>query len=46
MVTVEGFAARQAGLRHLNARTVVLVDGRKVFSGSNDGLPGNQGNQP
>jgi hypothetical protein len=39
MVTVEGFMARQAGLRHVNARSVVLADGRKVFSGSNDGLP-------
>jgi len=39
MVTVDGFRARQPGLRHVNARSVVLADGRKVFSGSNDGLP-------
>ena len=38
-VTVEGVMARQPGLHHLNARSVVLPDGRKVFSGSNeDGL--------
>ena len=38
-VTVEGVMARQAGLHHINARTVVLPDGKKVFSGSNeDGL--------
>ena len=38
-VTVEGVMARQAGLHHVNARSVVLPDGRKVFSGSNeDGL--------
>jgi hypothetical protein len=43
MVTVEGYQARQPGLRHLNARTVVLADGRKVFSGSNDGLPDRPG---
>lgn len=39
VVTVDGFRARQATLRHVNARSVVLADGRKVFSGSNDGLP-------
>jgi hypothetical protein len=38
-VTVEGVRARQPGLTHVNARAVVLADGRKVFSGSaEDGL--------
>lgn len=38
-VTVEGVMARQPGLHHVNARSVLLPDGRKVFSGSNeDGL--------
>jgi hypothetical protein len=44
MVTVEGVMARQPGLHHVNARSVVLADGRKVFSGSNeDGLGGARG---
>ena len=38
-VTVEGYLAREPGLHHINGRSVVLADGRKVFSGSNDGLP-------
>jgi hypothetical protein len=39
-VTVEGFMAREPGLHHVNARSVVLADGRRVFSGStDDGLP-------
>lgn len=46
MVTVEAFMARQPGLHHLNARSVVLADGRKVFSGSNDGLPDRPGAPP
>jgi hypothetical protein len=46
MVTVEGYQAREPGLHHLNARTVVLADGRKVFSGSNDGLPERSGTPP
>lgn len=46
-VTVEGLRARQAGLNHVNARSVVLANGRKVFSGSNeDGLPGRAGAPP
>jgi hypothetical protein len=39
MVTVEGYMARDPNLHHVNGRSVVLADGRKVFSGSNDGLP-------
>lgn len=43
-VTVEGVRARQPGLTHVNARAVVLADGRKVFSGSaEDGLAGRGG---
>ena len=38
-ITVEGFAARQAGLHHANGRNVTLPDGRRVYAGSNDGLP-------
>lgn len=39
VVTIEGVRARQAGLNHANARSVVLADGKKVFSGSaEDGL--------
>jgi hypothetical protein len=34
LVTVEAVMARQAGLHHVNGRSVVLPDGRKVFSGS------------
>ena len=38
-VTIEGVKARQAGLNHANARSVVLANGKKVFSGSaEDGL--------
>ena len=33
-VTVEAVMARQPGLHHVNGRSVVLPDGRKVFSGS------------
>ena len=40
MVTVEAVMARQPGLHHVNGRSVVLPDGRKVFSGSaEDALP-------
>lgn len=46
-VTIEGLRARQAGLKHVNARSVVLADGRKVFSGSaEDGLSGRAGAPP
>jgi DNA/RNA endonuclease YhcR with UshA esterase domain len=38
-VTVQGFAAKEQGLPHVNGRAVTLPDGRKVFSGSADGLP-------
>jgi uncharacterized protein DUF6152 len=38
-VTVEGFRAK-AGGPHINGSSVVLADGRKVFSGQNDGGPG------
>lgn len=43
MVTVEGYMAREPGLTHINSRSVVLADGRKVFSGSADGLPDRPG---
>ena len=43
MVTVEGYMAREPGLTHINSRSVVLADGRKVFSGSADGLPNRPG---
>lgn len=39
VVTVEGFKAREPGLHHANSRNVTLADGRRLFSGSNDGLP-------
>jgi len=39
MITVSGFLARQAGLHHVNGRNVTFADGRKVFVGSQDGLP-------
>lgn len=47
-VTVEGYMAREPGLHHVNGRSVVLADGRKVYSGSNDGLPdkGAEGGAP
>lgn len=45
VVTVEAFAAREPGLRHANSRSVVLADGRRLFSGSNDGLPERTGAQ-
>ncbi|HEY3045358.1 MAG TPA: DUF6152 family protein [Vicinamibacterales bacterium] len=38
-VTVEGFRAK-AGGPHINGSSVVLPDGKKVFSGQNDGGPG------
>lgn len=38
-VTVEGYMARDPGVLHVNGRSVVLADGKKLFSGSNDGLP-------
>ena len=37
-VTVEGFRAKDAG-DHVNGRSVTLSDGKKVFSGSDDGGP-------
>lgn len=38
-VTIEAVRARQAGLNHANARSVLLANGTKVFSGSaEDGL--------
>ena len=37
-VTVEAFRAKN-GTPHVNGRSVVLADGRKVFSGQNDGGP-------
>jgi hypothetical protein len=40
MVTVEGFLPREEGLHHVNGRSTTLADGRKIFSGSGDGLPG------
>jgi len=40
VVTVEGFLPRQAGLHDINGRSVTLADGRKVFGGAGDGLPG------
>ena len=40
-VTIEAIMARQPGLHHVNARSVILPDGRKVFSGeASDGLGG------
>ena len=39
-VTVEGFGARATGTHRVNARSVVLADGRSVFSGTaDDGVP-------
>jgi len=40
VVTVEGSLPRQAGLHDINGRSVTLADGRKVFGGAGDGLPG------
>ena len=40
VVTVEGFLPRQAGLHDISGRSVTLADGRKVFGGAADGLPG------
>jgi len=40
VVTVEGFLPRQVGLHDINGRAVTLADGRKVFGGAGDGLPG------
>ena len=39
VVTVEGFLPRKDGVHDLNGRSVVLADGRRVFSGAADGLP-------
>jgi hypothetical protein len=39
VVTVEAYGAKEEGLHHANGRSVVLADGRKVFSGSADGAP-------
>jgi hypothetical protein len=39
-VTVEGFLPREEGLHHVNGRTATLADGRRIFAGSGDGLPG------
>ena len=38
-VTVDGFRAKN-GKNHINGRSVVLPDGKKVFSGQADGGPG------
>ena len=38
-VEIEGFRAK-AGGPHINGNSVVLSDGKKVFSGQNDGGPG------
>ena len=39
-VTVEGFGPRASGTYRVNARSVVLADGRSVFSGAaEDGAP-------
>ena len=39
-ITVDAIMAREPGLKHVNGRSVVLADGRRVFSGSaSDGLP-------
>src|SRR5262249_33804234 len=39
-VTVEGFGPRATGTYRVNARSVVLADGRSVFSGAaDDGAP-------
>jgi hypothetical protein len=38
-VTVSGFLPRMEGLHHVNGRNVTFADGRKVFVGSQDGLP-------
>ena len=40
VVTVEGFLPRQEGLHHLSGGNAVLADGRKIFAGSANGLPG------
>jgi hypothetical protein len=37
-VTVEGFLARD-GSNQLNGRNTTFSDGRRIFSGSNDGAP-------
>lgn len=37
-VTVEGFLARD-GSKQLNGRNTTFPDGRRLFSGSNDGAP-------
>jgi Family of unknown function (DUF6152) len=39
IVTVDGFRSRTPTHFAVNARTVMLTDGRKLFSGSNDGGP-------
>ena len=39
VVTVEGLLPRIDGVHDLNGRSVTLADGRKIFSGSPDGLP-------
>lgn len=45
VVTVEGFLPRHEGLHDINGRTVTLADGRRVFGGAADGLPGGPANQ-
>ena len=37
-VTVDAFRAKN-GTNHVNGRSVVLADGKKIFSGQNDGGP-------
>ncbi len=45
LITVEGFRAKD-GSNTVNARSVVLSDGRKVFAGSSgDGAPSTNGKQ-
>ena len=38
--TVEGYLPREEGLHHVNGRNATLADGRRIFAGSGDGLPG------
>jgi len=40
VVTVEGYLPREEGLHHVNGRNATLADGRRIFAGSGDGLPG------
>ena len=40
VVTVEGFLPREEGVHHISGRSATLADGRRIFAGSADGLPG------